>query len=169
MVSPGQKYGRREVLASAGRDARGRFLWQVRCDCGRERVIREDNLLRASGCRYCTSGPTRTMHGLSKTPEYRLWSAAKGRARRSGLPFTIKVEDIKIPERCPLLGVKLGFKDGDKSYSPSLDRIRSEEGYTPENIWVISWRANKIKTNLTLSQFEEFVAALRIAYMEAHV
>ena len=82
-------------------------------------------------------------------------------------PFTIKIEDVKIPETCPLLGVKLGYKDGDKTCSPSLDRIRSDGGYTPENVWVISWRANLIKTNLTLEQFEKFVAALRIAYKES--
>jgi hypothetical protein len=166
MVSIGQKYGRREVIASASVDGRGRPRWVVRCECGREGTIREDNLPRAYGCRHCMSGPPRK-HGLSKTTEYKLWALARCRARRAGLPFTIKIEDVKIPETCPLLGVKLGYKDGDKTCSPSLDRIRSDGGYTPENVWVISWRANLIKTNLTLEQFEKFVAALRIAYKES--
>jgi hypothetical protein len=33
--------------------------------------------------------------------------------------------------------------------SPSLDRKNTAEGYTLENIWVISWRANRLKSNAT--------------------
>ena len=39
-----------------------------------------------------------------------------------------------------------------KDNSPSLDRIDSSKGYTPDNVWVISRRANIIKHDATLEE-----------------
>jgi hypothetical protein len=59
-----------------------------------------------------------------------------------------------------LLGIPL--KTGDRKVndsSPSLDRKDPSRGYTPDNVWVISFRANTIKSNRTWEQlFEEFNA-----------
>lgn len=86
-------------------------------------------------------------------PARYLWSRAKRRAAVKGVPFTIERSDIVIPERCPILGVKLtiatrvfrqsGF--GGDSDSMSLDRLIPHLGYVPGNIAVISWEANSIK------------------------
>jgi len=86
----------------------------------------------------------------------KLWSDAKVRAARRGLDFTITLEDIAARWRshCPLLRVQMSMSDGDRDTSPSLDRIDSSRGYTPDNIWVISTRANRIKNNATLEEFE---------------
>lgn len=83
-------------------------------------------------------------------PEKQLLSNAKQRAKKIGLPFNITLEDIFIPDYCPILGIKLGTTDGGKGQvddSPSLDRIRPEEGYVKGNIAVISMRANVIKNS----------------------
>jgi len=74
---------------------------------------------------------------------------AKQRARAIGLPFSITEADIKIPKRCPALGMLLK-KGSDKKRlpsSPSLDRIDPSLGYIPGNVIVISSRANLIKSN----------------------
>lgn len=95
-------------------------------------------------------------------PERKLFNAAKGRAKKSGLEFSITLDDIKIPEYCPLLGIKLDAW-GDKEGSPSLDRIDNELGYTPENIWVISFKANRMKNTATLEELDKFCTSyLRI-------
>ena len=98
-------------------------------------------------------------------PQYRkrqLFWYAKKRAKELGREFTITLEDIVIPERCPVFGCLLmhnsvpGFKDN----SPSLDRIDPSRGYVPGNVWVISWRANAIKRDATLDELRRLVTTL---------
>ncbi len=80
-------------------------------------------------------------------PERCLWRAAKARAKKKGVPFSITVSDIVIPLTCPILGVPLEIgKAKGNPYTPSLDRIRPELGYIPGNIAVMSNRANTIKS-----------------------
>jgi hypothetical protein len=75
---------------------------------------------------------------------------SKTRAIRKGLEHTLSLDDIRIPNKCPLLGIELRSGNGCAcDSSPSLDRIDPEKGYTPENTWVISNRANRIKSDAT--------------------
>ena len=79
-----------------------------------------------------------------------LWKSARARAKQKGLEFSIDVEDIIVPEVCPILGIKMCYNRGDKKdNSYSLDRIDSTKGYTKGNIWVISLKANRIKNDST--------------------
>jgi len=81
-------------------------------------------------------------------PRKTLLYAAKYRATQRGLPFNLELEDIVIPEYCPVLNIKLEFfHTSQNRSSPSLDRIDSNLGYTKDNIQVISWLANTMKTN----------------------
>lgn len=93
--------------------------------------------------------------------EQHLWYFAKGRARKLGIVFDLKVEDIVIPEHCPLLGVHLARGCGKlQAASPSLDRKNPDVGYTRDNVWVISHRANTIKNNATLEELRQIVGVL---------
>lgn len=77
-----------------------------------------------------------------------LYDSAKARAKSRNEEFSINISDIIVPELCPILGIKMYYHRGikhDDSYS--LDRIDSNKGYTKENIWVISLRANRIKND----------------------
>jgi hypothetical protein len=47
--------------------------------------------------------------------------------------------------------------------TPSLDRIDSSLGYVKGNVWVISWRANHIKTDATLDELRLLVTGLENA------
>jgi hypothetical protein len=94
-------------------------------------------------------------------PAKTLLNRAKARASRKGYEFNLELEDITIPETCPLLGYKLemGSKN-DYSHSPSLDRIDPTKGYIKGNVWVISTKANTIKSNLLLSELKEVISRL---------
>lgn len=81
-------------------------------------------------------------------PSYYLWSKARTRARKSGLPFDITPEDVIIPKLCPILKQPLVVLSGGP-YSPSLDRIKPKLGYVRGNVCVISHRANSIKRDAT--------------------
>ena len=98
-----------------------------------------------------------------------MFYSARARAQRRGLPCSISPLDIYIPECCPVLGVKLavgigrGRGVGPANNSPTLDRIDPELGYVPENVRVISWRANRLKNDGTAAEHR------RIAdWMDAH-
>ena len=80
-----------------------------------------------------------------------MFERAKSRASRNGRDFTISVDDIMIPEFCPVLGVRIELTAGSQ-YVPSLDRVDSSLGYTPDNIVVMSHRANTLKNNMTLEE-----------------
>ena len=42
----------------------------------------------------------------------------------------------------------------------SIIRIDSALGYTRGNVWVISWRANMLKSNATIAELRQLLAAL---------
>ncbi len=94
----------------------------------------------------------------AKDPRYKMLSSAKLRAKAAGRECTVVLQDIVIPEFCPLLGIKiiLGTRQV-KNNSPTLDRKDSTKGYVPGNVWVISWRANRIKADATLDEIKLLV------------
>jgi chitodextrinase len=79
---------------------------------------------------------------------------AQQRAKKSGLPFSITAKDIKIPKRCPALGIVLKQGTGHRRIdsSPTLDRINPSLGYVPGNVVVISGLANNIKSSADYRQ-----------------
>jgi hypothetical protein len=87
-------------------------------------------------------------------PGRTLWRAAKERARKQNIPFSILQEDVIIPAFCPILKIPLKVRDGTGPGpgSPSIDRIIPALGYVPGNIAVVSHRANQIKSNATLEE-----------------
>ena len=95
-------------------------------------------------------------------PKHWLWVAAKNRAKKKGLEFSITEDDFEIPELCPLLEIPM-YKNPEQACdnSYSLDRIDSSKGYIPGNVWVISNRANKIKNDATLEELELLVKNLK--------
>lgn len=91
-----------------------------------------------------------------------LLALSRRRARESGIEHTIQADDIMIPETCPILGLPLeAYRGGYNRNSYSLDRVDNAKGYIPGNIRVISWRANVLKSSLTLAQAERIVAYIK--------
>lgn len=92
-------------------------------------------------------------------PEKGLLRNAVLRARKKNLELSITLADIKIPERCPYLGIVLKQvrrKERHLGCSPTIDRINPSKGYTPDNIEVISDLANRMKQNATPGQLVDF-------------
>lgn len=92
---------------------------------------------------------------IEANPINQLLSSAKTRAKKAGLPFDLTIEDIQIPEVCPVLGIPL-IRNLGGSYptpnSPSIDRIIPTLGYVRGNIAVISNRANTIKQDANVEE-----------------
>lgn len=105
-----------------------------------------------------------------KNPKHWLWVSAKFRAKKKNLEFTITEDDFDLPDICPLLEIPM-HKNPERACgaSYSLDRIDSSKGYIPGNVWVISKRANAIKSDATLEELELLVKNLRKRYAEDNV
>ena len=90
-------------------------------------------------------------------PAYYLWKSAYSRARKAGIPCNIDLEDIIIPERCPILDIPLYIHEGKSQHdSCSLDRINPKLGYVKGNIAVISRMANTMKQDASRDELETF-------------
>ena len=108
-------------------------------------------------CKDCHNASHKERMG-GKPVEYRLWVGARSRARAKGLPFDLEVDDIRVPLVCPVYGVPLEIAEGSTGdFSPTLDKIIPERGYVKGNVQVISWRANRLKSNGTLDDFKAIV------------
>lgn len=111
-------------------------------------------------CRACKNQSTKRWRE-TKVPSY-LLAGCKSRAKRFGIPFSLDVSDIVIPTHCPVLGIPLFVTKGKRTdNSPTVDRHIPERGYVPDNISIISWRANRLKNDATpteLKALAEYVA-----------
>lgn len=153
----GKAFGRLLVIEQVGINKRGSASWSCKCSCGNIVSIDGASLRRKSGMTKscgCIRLEAVTTHGQTRNkilpPEYSLWYSAKYRARKYGREFSITVEDIHIPKICPILQIPITPNTGKLcDNSPSLDRVDSGRGYTPDNIAVISFKANSIKRNAT--------------------
>lgn len=97
---------------------------------------------------------------------FRLWEAARDRAKRTGVTFTISIDDVRAvwpaDSRCPVLGLPLQHGIGKMhDASPTLDRLQPQWGYEPGNIAVISLRANRAKGGLTAAELAKVAEWMR--------
>lgn len=98
---------------------------------------------------------------FTQDPRILLRQSAKTRANKANLPFNLEVEDIIIPEYCPILDIKLERKEYGKGgsfqpNSPSLDKIIPSKGYVKGNVMVISMKANIMKCNASIEELIKF-------------
>lgn len=130
-------------------------------------------------CKSC--GNKERVGNFNKLPDAKyLWQKAKARCKLNGREFTITVEDIEKVDTdvCPLLEIPIkrypmtSGGNGHKIQRPdskSLDRIDPTKGYTPDNIRVISWKANGMLNNWNLFDlFKCVVNAIRLKYAPVH-
>ncbi len=111
--------------------------------------------IRAQQAAYKKADPARHLKNkrdwFRRHPHVRLAQLARARAKKLGLECTITRDDVFVPDLCPALGIPLFVGDtGLTDNSPTIDRIDNSRGYTPDNIVVVSWRANRIKSNVTV-------------------
>jgi hypothetical protein len=138
-----------------------RVYWKCRCDCGNFVEPNSDNLKSGN---TISCGCARKKHGMCGTKEERLFSGAKGRAKKEGLPFNLALEDVVIPEFCPVfpnLRLNRDAKVNRQKDSPSLDKIQPHLGYVKGNVVVVSWRANELKRNASWQELLTVATWLR--------
>lgn len=104
-----------------------------------------------------------------KNFDYRLQmliNASKQRAQIKNIEHSISVQDLKdiypVDGRCPVFGSILEFGSaGFRDNSPSIDKINPKGGYTKDNIQILSWKANRLKTDATVTELEMLLAFMK--------
>jgi hypothetical protein len=88
---------------------------------------------------------------------------ARARGKKRGEDFLLTEADIHVPAVCPLLDIPLFPGKGTWCpNSPTVDRIDNSLGYVPGNVWVISWRANQLKSNATADELLKLATRLQM-------
>lgn len=98
-----------------------------------------------------------------KNPIPFMVSMAKVRAKQRGVPFNLTVNDLTLPDNCPVLGIPLRV-GGNWQEAPSLDCIIPADGYVPGNIQVMSKLANTMKSSASPAQLIRFATWVRQNY-----
>jgi hypothetical protein len=135
--------------------------------CKKCRSRKQRNTQRADPEKY----RDKTLSWRKRHPEQNFLILIRNRAKEQGTPFNLTLEDIVIPSHCPYLGIPLvrpeergpGWWDNkaNRDVAPSLDRIEPSKGYTKGNVEVISYRANRIKSDGTAEEHERIAARMR--------
>ena len=159
-----------EVIFKSGKS---RVFATCACECGNKKICDRSSLLngRTTSC-GCVRKETTTAFNKTKKKasgtrkvddrRYSMFHNAQHRAKKKGIPFTISIDDIIIPKTCPLLGITLvSTNDKRDPRNPSLDQKIPGQGYTPDNIWVMSSRANWIKCDASIQELELLVENLK--------
>jgi hypothetical protein len=175
----GETFGRLTVVSRSDNNHKGRAKWLCLCSCGTEKVILGDHLTRRDGKGVlscgCLQQENRTKHGaylpnadIRYHIKHTLLQALRDRARRRGYQSDLELGDM--PET-PLqlyrkwdTGLGKGKGRNRHDTSPTIDRIKSNLPYLKkykDNLFVISWRANKLKSDGALSEFEGIVDYMR--------
>lgn len=131
----------------------GNHLYRYECrNCERNRTKnwKKENpsLLKQQKKRYIEKTRDSSKHILK-----RLLKLAKRRAKEKNIECSINEQNLNWTGVCPVLGVELKpCRDKCSSNSPTLDRMKNEEGYIEGNVQIISFKANSIKGNATADE-----------------
>jgi hypothetical protein len=106
------------------------------------------------------------MAKYSKTPRSRMsvmLNNCRKRAAARGVPFNLRPADLVVPSHCPFLGIPLipNTRQCPSDNSPSVDAIIPELGYVPGNVMVISFKANRIKSDASWQEIMAVAKGLR--------
>ena len=175
----GKTYGRLTILREYQSHCKKYVACECSCSCGGSttKTRRHDIVsgkIQSCGCirkeKSIEFNKSRfDPNAVSKSVEYKMLERAKSRAKKNNLPFNLELNDIIIPERCPLLGIKIESTEVRNSpNNPSLDKIIPEKGYIKGNVWVISNRANTLKNDASLQELELLVENLKCFSSSSH-
>lgn len=130
----GMTFGHLTVIGYIGQNPKKDRMWLCKCTCEREivRTSRQVTPGKSCGCQRRLFAKT---HGLSKSPEYKIWSAIKDRCSPHGDPYRIYYHrGIKMCDRWRNDFMAFYSDMGRKpAGNYSIDRIDNNQGYEPSN------------------------------------
>lgn len=136
----GRRFGRLVVIEEAPRPSKYVRCWSCRCDCGTIKTVAQGNLLQSRihscGCLHDeVAGKCNKTHGLTGTPEYRVWGGMWTRCRnKHEQSFQhYGARGIQVCDRWRSFEHFLADMGPRPSAEHSIDRLDVNGDYTPEN------------------------------------
>lgn len=108
-------------------------------------------------------GASNAFYKKALYPWLPIFTGARHRANKTNKLFTITKEwcTQKWTGRCELTGIEFALNVAKRHpMSPSLDRIDSSKGYTPDNCQFVLWAINAFKTTGTMDEMYQMAKAL---------
>lgn len=144
----------------------GKQLYETGKPCKRGHIA--PRFVSTSVCTQCA----KEVYNVKDRDNYRSGNTLKRQfatrkqvAKRQNIPFTITFEELIQPTHCPVFGIELDYEwSGEYRRNPNkatIDKVVPELGYVPGNVFVISWRANKLKCNMTLGELESILRYIK--------
>jgi hypothetical protein len=91
-----------------------------------------------------------------------LWllASAKVRARKSGMEFDAALYALceKVPSQCPCCGTAFVYTGRHETRAPSIDRVNNDLGYTFDNVRIICYRCNTLKSDASAGEVRAILA-----------
>ena len=138
-------------------------MWQVHCDCGVEKVVKRTALhrgLKSCGCGQAIPLPDRL--GLKNRVLTRIQKQATERGYSWGLSFDEAV--TLIFGNCHYCGVTpsglVRTNKGKPMAYNGIDRIDNTQGYNPTNVVSCCGLCNRVKSDMSYSDFTNYVERL---------
>lgn len=167
----GQKFNKLEILSW---EKRGYYIWVLcQCECGNKHSARIDRLkqnkVKSCGCLQ------ELFHNRANTIDYTsiavkgLFNQYKSSAKIRNIAFnlSLKVFKVLIYKNCTYCGEKPSkiYKNGAVRFSGILyngiDRVNSNFGYFSKNCTTCCMICNRIKLNMSLSEFQAYISRVR--------
>lgn len=124
------------------------------------RIKNRDKINARNALRDTEKIAIRVKEMTKEDPRGYLLRIARRRAKSNGREISISKNDIIIPTHCPYFPWLKLITLNEKAPAPgsmSIDRIDNTKGYTPDNIEVISYRANVLKRDGTIEEFKALI------------
>lgn len=90
----------------------------------------------------------------------RMLAGSRRRAKEKGVDFSITMEmvvDALNVGKCQQTGMTFVMSEGANPFAPSIDRIDSTKGYTPENVQYVCCAYNMGKQHMSDEMFKYFI------------
>ncbi|KKM85696.1 hypothetical protein LCGC14_1286380 [marine sediment metagenome] len=136
----GKKFGKLIVIKKTDKNKWGNYYWLCKCDCGKEKIIRGNNLksgvTKSCGCLNIEKIIERfTTHGQAKTKTYKSWADM---IQRCTNPKHKRYKDygsrgITVCKRWQNSFVDFLEDMGESPEGCSIDRINNNKGYKKSN------------------------------------
>ena len=166
----GEKFGRLIVIKRNYPNGKyGHLKWLCKCDCGEERIVWGNNLIRGNtkscGCLYKETSPKNRKNLPPGIANMRtIISGYKDSARIRGYDYKLTEEQFKelTQKGCYYCGAKPNNVTNYKKYNENyiyngLDRVDNNKGYEIGNVVPCCKFCNQAKSNFTLQEFKGWV------------
>ncbi len=131
LIKEEDKFGRLTAIKFIKRDKKSQQYWLFKCNCGNEKVIGIDDIKKGN-TKSC--GCLHSIHGMTGTRIYISWKAMKARCLNKNNPAYKNYGGRGITICPEWLDFENFYKNmGVMPENKSLDRIKNDKGYYPEN------------------------------------